>query len=145
MQRAVAQRGAAAPRTGPLAATRRTRHAVTCSAAAPLATLSVTLRRPLGIVFAERGAAGASAGVFVEELVRGGNAEKAGVRVGDVLARVSATVLKDGKEGQFEKEGYGQRPYTNWDRACPREGTVAPRLCTTSRHADGRTSRRQAR
>lgn len=30
--------------------------------------------------------------------------------------RTSAVVLKQGKEGVYEKEGYGQRPYTNWSR-----------------------------
>jgi GH24 family phage-related lysozyme (muramidase) len=30
------------------------------------------------------------------------------------MSRCSATVLKDGAEGQYEKEGYGQRPYLNW-------------------------------
>ena len=31
-------------------------------------------------------------------------------------ARCSATVLKDGKEGEYEKEGYGKRLYTNWKK-----------------------------
>ncbi len=26
-----------------------------------------------------------------------------------------AVVLKAGKEGQYEAEGYGQRPYDNWE------------------------------
>ena len=44
-------------------------------------------------------------GVVVDELVKGGNAEKSGnIRVGDILKRCSAVVLKDGTEGQFEKE-----------------------------------------
>ena len=30
--------------------------------------------------------------------------------------RCSATVLKDGMEGKYEKEGYGQRLYTNWEK-----------------------------
>ena len=48
----------------------------------------------------------------------GGNAEKSGkVQVGDVLSRCSATVLKSGKEGEFEAEGYGKRPYDNWETA----------------------------
>ena len=72
--------------------------------------------------------------VFVESIVQGGNAEKSGkVAVGDIIAkcaapsgwrpcrlkscyatqfecscRVSATVLKAGKGGQYKKEGYGQ-------------------------------------
>ena len=54
--------------------------------------------------------------MFVEEVVPGGNAEKAGrVKVGDVVRKCSATVLKAGKEGSYESEGYGQRPYDNWD------------------------------
>jgi hypothetical protein len=112
--------GAAARCAGPLRRARAPRRcaaapraAAAAAAAAP--SLSVTLKRPLGIIFAER-EKGAAAGVYVEELVPGGNAARAGVQVGDVLLRCSATVLKDGKEGQFEAEGYGQRPYTNWDR-----------------------------
>ena len=48
----------------------------------------------------------------------GGNAAKDGrVRVGDVLTKCSATVLKAGKDGEYEREGYGQRPYDNWEQA----------------------------
>ena len=32
------------------------------------------------------------------------------------FCRCSATVLKDGREGKYEKEGYGQRLYTNWEK-----------------------------
>jgi hypothetical protein len=32
-----------------------------------------------------------------------------------VLSKCSAVVLKAGKEGQYEQEGYGQRPYDNWE------------------------------
>ena len=47
----------------------------------------------------------------------GGNADKDGrVRAGDRLRRCSATLLKSGKEGEYAREGYGQRPYDNWDR-----------------------------
>lgn len=53
---------------------------------------------------------------MVEEIVAGGNADKAGrVQVGDVVRKCSATVLKAGKEGQYESEGYGQRPFDNWE------------------------------
>ncbi len=110
---------AAAPRA--LRAARRCPAARCRAAAAPRVSasatpaLSVTLRRPLGIVFEER-VKGAPEGVFVDEVVPGGNAAKAGVAVGDVLLRCSATVLKSGTEGQFEKEGYGATPYTNFDR-----------------------------
>ena len=84
--------------------------------------------------------------VIVEEIVPGGNAEKSGkIHVGDIVSRrvqsklgmaacvphddnlvgsrdipalyrCSATVLKDGMEGKYEKEGYGQRLYTNWEK-----------------------------
>jgi hypothetical protein len=53
--------------------------------------------------------------VVVEEVTDGGNASAAGVQPGDVLSEVSAVVLKnDAKSGEFEAEGYGKRPYTNW-------------------------------
>jgi PDZ domain len=54
--------------------------------------------------------------VLVEEVTPGGNAEKAGVQPGDIIVEVSAYVLKQGMEGQYENEGYGQRPYTNWEK-----------------------------
>ncbi len=100
-------------------ASRLAHHVARCDASAGAtgsATLKVTLKRPLGIVFAERKVDGAAAGVFVEELTAGGNAEKAGVRAGDVLLRCSAVVLKAGKEGAYQQEGYGAQPYTNFDR-----------------------------
>uniref|UniRef100_A0A383W2S3 PDZ domain-containing protein n=1 Tax=Tetradesmus obliquus TaxID=3088 RepID=A0A383W2S3_TETOB len=74
--------------------------------------VSVKLRKPVGIVFAQN----RNGPVFVEEIAPGSNAEKCGeVQVGDVLDQCSAIVLKAGKEGQYEKEGYGQRPYDNWE------------------------------
>jgi ferredoxin len=76
---------------------------------------SVTLKRPLGITFAER-VKGGSGGVFVEEVGAGSNAQKAGVMAGDVLVRCSAVVLKTGKEGAFANEGYGATPFTNFER-----------------------------
>ena len=117
MQRLVAPPGAAcaAPlRLRPCRARRSSRLAA--SASATPTAVKATLRRPLGIVFAERGKPGEAAGVRIDELTPGGNAASAGLQIGDVLVRVSATLLKDGKEGQYEKEGYGQRPYTNWSR-----------------------------
>jgi hypothetical protein len=33
---------------------------------------------------------------------------------GDVLSACSAITLKAGKEGRYEREGYGDRPYDNW-------------------------------
>ncbi len=47
----------------------------------------------------------------------GGNAEKSGaVRLNDAIAACSAVVLKAGKEGAYEREGHGARPFENWDR-----------------------------
>ena len=31
------------------------------------------------------------------------------------MVTTSATVLKSGKEGSYEREGYGQRVYDNWE------------------------------
>lgn len=36
--------------------------------------------------------------------------------LGSGACRCSAVVLKAGKDGQYEAEGYGQRPYDNWSR-----------------------------
>jgi hypothetical protein len=73
---------------------------------------SVTIKKPLGLVLEEA----PDGGVVVAEIVPGGNADMSGadVQVGDIVARTSAVVLKKDKEGEFEREGYGQRPYTNW-------------------------------
>ena len=30
--------------------------------------------------------------------------------------RVSATVLKEGKSGQYQREGYGSQPYSNFEQ-----------------------------
>ncbi|KAF6256480.1 hypothetical protein COO60DRAFT_1702280 [Scenedesmus sp. NREL 46B-D3] len=74
--------------------------------------VSVKLRKPVGIVFAQN----KNGPVFVEEVTPGSNADQCGeVQVGDVLDQCSAVVLKAGKEGQYEREGYGQRPYDNWE------------------------------
>lgn len=76
----------------------------------------LTLKKPLGLVLAERQLADGSAQVWVEEVVPGGNADQDGrVRAGDLLTKCSATVLKAGKEGEYSREGYGQRPYDNWE------------------------------
>lgn len=126
-----------------------------CSAQQPAAeTYQLTLRKPLGLVLAERKTAGGAPEVFVEEVIPGelhwsaldsytipgwpscpsgsplspghaqsmrmalllpiprpgGNAAKDGqVQVGDVLTKCSAVLLKAGKEGEYEREGYGQR------------------------------------
>ena len=61
----------------------------------------------------------------------GGNADRLGgrIRVGDQLVACSATVLKAGKEGEFEREGYGQRPYDNFETIMfPTAGQVCCRL-----------------
>ncbi|CAG9466788.1 unnamed protein product [Pedinophyceae sp. YPF-701] len=79
----------------------------------PAGLISAQVRKPLGIVLGERGRGGE---VFVEEITPGGNAEKNGVlKEGDVLVRVSATILKKDGDPTLE-EGYGVRPYTNWQR-----------------------------
>jgi hypothetical protein len=55
-----------------------------------------------------------SSSVYVEEVVSKGEADRAGVMVGDVMTRCSAVTLKDGsREG--EQEGYGERLYNNWE------------------------------
>jgi hypothetical protein len=54
--------------------------------------------------------------------------------------RCSATVLKDGKEGEYEREGYGKRLYTNWQKVIfSTEGEVRCMSCPCS--LSGRTSR----
>lgn len=71
------------------------------------------IKKPLGLVLAEGGSSG-SRHVFVEEIVPGGNAEKNGmVRVGDVLAKTSAVMLKSGKDGSMS-QGHGEGVW----RAC---------------------------
>ncbi|KAG2423727.1 hypothetical protein HXX76_015116 [Chlamydomonas incerta] len=77
------------------------------------ATTKVTIRKPLGLVFEQARDGGP---IFVAEVTAGGNADKTGaVAVGDILSRCSAVVLKAGKEGRYENEGYGERPYDNWE------------------------------
>eukprot|EP00197_Chlamydomonas_leiostraca_P008785 CAMPEP_0202865750 /NCGR_PEP_ID=MMETSP1391-20130828/6334_1 /ASSEMBLY_ACC=CAM_ASM_000867 /TAXON_ID=1034604 /ORGANISM="Chlamydomonas leiostraca, Strain SAG 11-49" /LENGTH=166 /DNA_ID=CAMNT_0049545627 /DNA_START=147 /DNA_END=647 /DNA_ORIENTATION=+ len=74
----------------------------------------LTLKKPVGLVFAQKPSGGP---VYVEEVTPGGIADKTGkVQVGDVLSKCSAVVLKSGKEGEYEREGYGQTLYTNWDK-----------------------------
>eukprot|EP00890_Picochlorum_soloecismus_P001676 jgi/Picsp_1/2509/NSC_00740-R1_protein len=75
--------------------------------------VTLTIKKPLGIVLAENKDSGE---VFVEEIVPNSNAANTkAVSVGDVLVATSATVLKAGKDGEYEREGYGQRPYDNWE------------------------------
>lgn len=76
--------------------------------------VKVTIKQPLGITLAENVSESL---VFVESIDPGSNADKSGqVSVGDVLVGCSGVVLKEAKlSGSFEKEGYGQRPYDNWE------------------------------
>eukprot|EP01023_Acetabularia_acetabulum_P044172 TRINITY_DN4427_c0_g1_i1.p3 TRINITY_DN4427_c0_g1~~TRINITY_DN4427_c0_g1_i1.p3 ORF type:complete len:159 (+),score=14.84 TRINITY_DN4427_c0_g1_i1:47-523(+) len=75
--------------------------------------LQLTVKKPLGLILAEND----SKQVFVDEIVPEGNAQKDGrIQQGDVLVGCSAVVLKKGKEGQYEEEGYAARPYTNWEK-----------------------------
>lgn len=75
--------------------------------------VKVTIKQPLGIVLAEDVKNNC---IFVEEIEPGSNAEEHDVSVGDVLVGCSGVVLKEAKfSGSFEKEGYGQRPYDNWE------------------------------
>lgn len=79
----------------------------------PSQQLTLTIKKPLGLVLAEQKPSGE---VVVEEIVKGGNADATGqVHVGDVVAKTSAIVLKSGQEGSYEREGYGQRVYDNWE------------------------------
>ena len=76
--------------------------------------IKTTIKKPLGLVLEE----GKDGGVLVAEVAVGGNAEKSGadVQVGDIVVGTSAVVLKkDAASGEYEREGYGQTPYTNWE------------------------------
>lgn len=74
----------------------------------------VTIKQPLGITLAENVPDNL---VFVESIQPGSNADESGlISVGDILVGCSGVVLKEAKlSGSFEKEGYGQRPYDNWE------------------------------
>ena len=90
------------------------RRRAACRAAA---TYDVTIAKPMGMVLEETKEANKSLGsVVVAEVLPDSNAEKAGVKAGDVLVSCSAVTLKAGKEGEFEKTGYGGRPFTNWEK-----------------------------
>ena len=74
---------------------------------------TLTIKKPLGLVLAENRS---TKEVYVEEITPGGNADASGmVCVGDVISKTSAIVLKSGREGQYQKEGYGQLVYDNWE------------------------------
>lgn len=67
----------------------------------------------MGLVLAERVPTGE---VFVEEVVAGGNAAATGqVRVGDVVSKTSATVLKSSSKDTYGKAGHGDRLYDSWE------------------------------
>lgn len=80
--------------------------------------IKVTVRKPLGVVLGETTTAGGKTEkIFIEEVTDGGNGAKAGIKAGDTVIRCSATILKkDSAAGEYEKEGYGATPYTNWKR-----------------------------
>mmetsp|Transcript_13932 Transcript_13932/g.42039 ORF Transcript_13932/g.42039 Transcript_13932/m.42039 type:complete len:213 (-) Transcript_13932:333-971(-) len=73
---------------------------------------TATIKKPLGMVVAEA----KDGSVFVEEITEGGNADAQGViKVGDIVRKTSARVLKEGKSGDFEKKGHGARPFDDWE------------------------------
>lgn len=49
--------------------------------------------------------------------MKGGRAERAGVQVGDIVLEVSAVTLTAGKEGLYAQNGYGDRPFDNFNRS----------------------------
>ena len=56
-------------------------------------------------------------GIVIDEVSENSHAEKAGIKVGDILVECSSVVLKsDAKSGEYENEGYGARPYNNWEK-----------------------------
>lgn len=53
---------------------------------------------------------------MIDEVTPGGHADKTGqIQVGDILAKCSAVVLKEGAENKYDTEGYGEKLYTNWE------------------------------
>jgi S1-C subfamily serine protease len=75
--------------------------------------IQLTIKKPLGLVLAERVQTG---DVFVEEVAPGGNAASTGqVRVGDVVSKTSATVLKSSSQESYGKAGHGDRLYDSWE------------------------------
>lgn len=74
--------------------------------------VTVTIRKPLGMVLAEA----KNGAVFIESIDEGGNAAQQGdVRVGDVVRKTSARLLKEGKSGEYAKKGHGGRPYEDFE------------------------------
>jgi len=78
-------------RRPPLAAAPPESEAATAPAAAGK-RYEVTLPKPAGVVFASK----EGGSVFIESVVPGGNADKAGLKAGDVLTACSAVTLKVG-------------------------------------------------
>ncbi len=70
------------------------------------------IQKPLGIILEE---VYDGKGAFVVQVNKGSNAEKAGVKVGELLVACSAATLKAGKEGKYAETGYGGRPFDNWE------------------------------
>merc|ERR1711966_221412 len=70
------------------------------------------IRKPLGVILEE---VHDGKGAFVVQVNEGSNAEKAGVQVGELLVACSAATLKAGKEGAYANQGYGGRPFDNWE------------------------------
>ena len=123
MQRARAA-AAAPPRHLPLRTTAAAAAAADNDAASASSSTSsatgrryeVTLKMPIGVVFAQDKTVD-RAPVVIESVAPGGHADAAGLRPGDVLVACSAVQLKAGKEGEFEREGYGRRPYDNFEES----------------------------
>uniref|UniRef100_A0A7S4FTI1 PDZ domain-containing protein n=1 Tax=Eutreptiella gymnastica TaxID=73025 RepID=A0A7S4FTI1_9EUGL len=79
-------------------------------------TYEIKVRKPLGLVMEENKASPSIGAVFVAECIAGGNGGQAGIKPGDVLQECSAVTLKTGKEGAYAKQGYGARPFDNFER-----------------------------
>lgn len=81
-------------------------------AAAKERTITATIKKPLGMVLAEA----SNGAVFIESIEEGGNAAQQGdVKVGDIVRKTSARMLKEGKSGDYAKKGHGARPYDDWE------------------------------
>jgi S1-C subfamily serine protease len=95
------------------AANRRPRPAHRTAAKVGVEYVQLTIKKPLGLVLSEKRPSGE---VYVEEIVADGNAAATGlVRVGDILTRTSATVLKSSDKDTYGKQGHGDRLYDSWE------------------------------
>eukprot|EP00961_Rhodomonas_salina_P169203 2280035-Rhodomonas_salina.3 len=70
------------------------------------------IQKPLGVILEE---VHDGKGAYVVTVNEGSNAAKAGVKVGELLVACSAATLKAGKEGAYANQGYGGRPFDNWE------------------------------